>query len=98
MNVSAAASAVVAESIAVGCRVSNPNSKCGGETNEHLDDSIRGSTYCMAGWLHRLSRCRRTDSLAAGFRGHLFDSAFCDGKTDSIGTFEVFFLEEYRQI
>lgn len=85
MNVSAAASAVVAESIAVGCRVIGLN-KMWRRNNEHLDDSIRGSTYCMAGWFHRLSRCRRTDSLAAGFRGHISDPAFCDGKTDSIET------------
>jgi hypothetical protein len=55
-----------------------------GETNEHLDDIVRGSADCLDWRLHRLPRSRRSDPLVAGIRGDLSNPAFCDGQKDSV--------------
>jgi hypothetical protein len=49
-----------------------------GEENEHLDDTICGSTDCLDRRFHCFSRGGRVDSLTARLRSDLLDPAFFD--------------------
>ena len=55
-----------------------------GDTNEHLDDLIRGSASSVDWWLHGVPRGGRTDPLVACICGDLADPAFCPGQTDCL--------------
>jgi hypothetical protein len=50
-----------------------------GETNEYLDDLIRGAANSLAWGLYCVSRGGRTDPLVTGTRSNFPNSAFCDG-------------------
>jgi serine/threonine protein kinase len=55
-----------------------------GETNEHLDDLIRGSASSLDWRIHCVPRGRRTDPLVARIRGDLSHPKLCDGQTDCL--------------
>ena len=58
--------------------------KTEGETNEHLDDLIRGSIDSLAWRFHCVPRSRRSHPPVARIRGDLSHPAFCDGETGSL--------------
>lgn len=49
-----------------------------------MDDFVRDSADSVDRWFHYISRGRWIYSPFAGIRGYLVDSAFCDGRTDSV--------------
>jgi hypothetical protein len=55
-----------------------------GDTNEHLDDLIRGSASSMDWRIDRVPRSRRADPPVACIRGDLTNFTFCARQTDCL--------------
>ena len=64
--------------------------------HEYLDSVVHHSADRMAGWLHRVSRCWRLDSPAAGIRDYFVDLAFCDGATSRLNLIQPAFYHPER--